>query len=188
MSHLDYRTVHPFSKSYWRVREVYLAVFPENERFPYLALTLSGYRYQHHLQAIYDEDRFIGMVYYVKTKAFLYLLFFGVSPQAQSSGYGSQILNDLKAKAADRTFILAVEALDEVVDNLDQRKRRVAFYERHGFQISPYLYIEKNDRYHLMATKPIESQKRLEHLLKQAVCYLVPISIKKMRNSLKIRK
>ncbi|KXT76147.1 GNAT family N-acetyltransferase [Streptococcus sp. DD12] len=176
---LRYQTVYPFTKTASRVKELYLGAFPENERFPFVLLEAASLWKGHAFKALYEDDQFVGLVYYCFNQEFFYLLFFAVSPDVQSQGYGGRIMADLKAKAEDRTFILMVEAMEEEADNAHQRKRRIAFYDRHGFSVTDYDYVERGDVYHVLANQPYFDPVRFEQFAKKAVFSAIPLAIKK---------
>lgn len=174
---LTYKAVHPFTRRAQTVRELYLEAFPANERFPYGALLLASQLKGHALRAIYDGEDFVGLVYYCYGASYFYLLFFAIAPSAQSQGYGGRVMADLKGFADQRTFVLMAEALDETADNAHQRQRRIAFYDRHGFAVSDYDYIERGDVYHIL-THPVDIDSvTFEKFAKKSVFWLIQLKI-----------
>lgn len=176
---LRYQSVYPFTKTASKVKSLYLEAFPENERFPFLLLELASLYRGHAFKALYDGNQFVGLVYYCFDEEFFYLLFFAVLPDVQSQGYGGRIMADLKSKAGERTFVLMVEAMEEEADNAHQRKRRIAFYDRHGFSVTDYDYVERGDIYHVLANRSDFDPLAFEAFAKKAVFSAIPLAIQK---------
>lgn len=68
---------------------------------------------------------------------FLFVEHFAVAAQGRGAGTGSQILRWMKARAGSRHILLEVEE-PETRD----AKRRIAFYQRNGFVLTPYRYVQ----------------------------------------------
>ena len=174
---LTYEAVRPFTQRARAVKQLYLEAFPANERFPYAALLLASQLKGHALRAIYDGEDFVGLVYYCYDASYFYLLFFAIAPSAQSQGYGGRVMADLKGFAGQRTFVLMAEGLDETADNAHQRKRRIAFYDRHGFAVSDYDYIERGDVYHILSHPTAIDPVAFEKFAKKSVFWLIRLKI-----------
>ena len=81
------------------------------------------------------REVFIGFTYAICTDNLVYLLFLAVKESKQSQGYGSQILGQVREEAGERPCVLTIEPMDEEqVSNRSQRLKRLAFYERNGYQ------------------------------------------------------
>ncbi|MFS1663765.1 GNAT family N-acetyltransferase [Streptococcus sp. zg-JUN1979] len=161
------------------VKGLYYHSFPKEERLPYVLLTLGAYRHKVDFDAYYDKDAFCGFSYTYMSQDYVYVLFLAVNDKYQGQGYGTQILESLKAKAGDRALVLTIEPLDESAANYQQRLKRLAFYERNGFKATPYTYHEKKERYTVLSTRPIKDKKALEKVFKDAVAHLIPTKITK---------
>ncbi len=85
--------------------------------------------------AYFDQEVFVGLTYAICTDNLVYLLFLAVEESKQSQGYGSQILAQVKKEAGVRPCVLTIEPMDEEdASNRTQRLKRLAFYERNGYQ------------------------------------------------------
>ena len=63
----------------------------------------------------------------------------------------SRILSNMRRRAAGRTVVLELEPLDDGAPNLEQRRRRLAFYGRGGFRCTGYRIHEGDQSYSVMA-------------------------------------
>lgn len=82
----------------------------------------------------------VGLAFFWETDDFLYLEHLCVDPVYRQRGYGSQILDLLKARG--KQIILEIEP---VVDTVTQKRR--AFYERNGFVKNPYPHLQPKYHY-----------------------------------------
>ncbi|MCD7894731.1 MAG: GNAT family N-acetyltransferase [Erysipelotrichaceae bacterium] len=99
------------------------------------------------MKAIYDQNKFkiygyvdnnqlLGIITLWEFNDYDYIEHFAVDENYRGQGIGSQIIEDIK-QLCDKPIVLEVE---EIVD--DMTKNRVHFYEKHGFQLSSYLFIQ----------------------------------------------
>ena len=66
-----------------------------------------------------------------------FLWFLAVDSERRGGGYGSKILDLLKAKFPDCQLVLDMEQVaDTSAGNPEQRRRRLKFYERNGFRMN----------------------------------------------------
>ena len=90
---------------------------------------------QFHNQVILDGDRPVGLITHWDFGTFCYVEHLAIAPEARNGGYGGRILQQLQAHL-QRPIVLEVEEPTE-----EMARRRIGFYQRHGFQLweSPYL-------------------------------------------------
>jgi ribosomal protein S18 acetylase RimI-like enzyme len=62
------------------------------------------------------------------------VLYLAVDGSLRGKGYGSRVLSQIKAEKPGQRTVLNIEPLDEKAPNAEQRRKRLAFYERNGFQ------------------------------------------------------
>lgn len=88
-----------------------------------------------HNQVILDDRQPVGLVTHWSFEHFCYIEHLAISPAARNGGYGGRILQLLQ-KELQQPIVLEVE---EPVEEL--ARRRIGFYQRHGFQLwtKPYL-------------------------------------------------
>lgn len=130
------------------VEKIWMEAFPPAERIAGLDVLLS---IEHsHINAYYDEGRMVGFYLWFDIDWFDYGLLFAVDSTCRGGGYGGKIWDTILAEHTTRPFYFSVEDPDETpADNAEQRKKRVAFYERHGCALTDQTYLE-NPRFRLM--------------------------------------
>ena len=84
------------------------------------------------------EQGVSGFLNYWDFGALIYAEHFAVDPSLRGNGLGSRMMGELISRAEGRRVILEAEpaALGDVA------KRRIAFYERLGFSVNPYRYVQ----------------------------------------------
>lgn len=116
------------------IRKLYETAFPVEEQIPYKDLMVLMDRMPLDFTAYYDNNEFIGFTIVYPRKTFNWFWYFAVRSELRGKGYGQQILSRLIEEYKDYTNILDMESPDQVCENLEQRKRRCAFYLRNGFR------------------------------------------------------
>ncbi|MGT2681560.1 GNAT family N-acetyltransferase [Streptococcus porci] len=145
--------VKAFSALSYRIWKLYRLSFPKEERLPYWFLLFQILRTKADFQAYRDGKKVIGFSYSIAGKSADFLLFLAVSPEFQSQGYGTAMLQNVKNSAGEKPLIVAIEPPFELCDNAEQRLRRLAFYEKNGFQLTEHFYQENVETYQVMTTK-----------------------------------
>jgi GNAT superfamily N-acetyltransferase len=84
--------------------------------------------------AYYQDENLIGFTIVYPRKQFNWFWYFAVKPELRGAELGQQILSMLIEKYKDSSNILDMESPEQICDNLEQRKRRQAFYLRNGFR------------------------------------------------------
>lgn len=144
--------VLPLSRTYRRVRKLYLEAFPPEERRPFWSLwLLSALRKAVSLRAYAEEGNFCGFSLTVCTDVYLYISFLAVSPEIRSRGCGTAILDDLR-KTFGKPILVEIEAPEAGAANQAQRVRRRAFYLRNGFVPLDREITGRGVRYELLST------------------------------------
>ena len=139
---LEVRNIYPLTPTFKKVASLYEVAFPVEERLPLWQLSWNG------LKRV-----FVGLTYTIYTDNLVYLLFLAVEESKQSQGYGSQILAQVKKEAGVRPCVLTIEPMDEEdASNRNQRLKRLAFYERNGYQLLNHFYFEGTERYQILTT------------------------------------
>ena len=151
MNHpLHTKTIFPFTALFWRVKNLYESSFPVQERISWPWMVWMALLGQADFLAYFDGQDFAGFSYSLRSKTSYYLLFLAIPAQQQSKGYGRQILQAVARRAGKRPIYLVIEPLDESADNYSQRLKRLAFYERNGYQLTDYLYFGNQEVYQVL--------------------------------------
>ena len=144
------KIIFPFTTLFWRVKTLYESSFPVQERISWLWMVWMALSGQADFLAYYDGQDFAGFSYSLRSKTSYYLLFLAIPSQQQSKGYGRQILQDVARRAGQRPIFLVIEPLDESADNYTIRLKRLAFYEKNGYQLTDYIYFENQEVYQVL--------------------------------------
>ena len=113
--------------------------FPEEEQIPWDDLMRLIEEMPLDFTAYYDGEEFIGFTIVYPRKTFNWFWYFAVREELRGKGYGQQILTHLIERYKDRANILDMESPEQPCDNLEQRRKRHAFYLRNGFR-DTYVY------------------------------------------------
>lgn len=117
-----------------QIRELYSEAFPKEEQIPYEDLMRLMEKMSLDFTAYYDGDEFVGFTIVYPRKSFNWFWYFAVKEELRGKGYGQQILSMLIARYKDAVNILDMESPLQICENMEQRKRRHAFYLRNGFR------------------------------------------------------
>ena len=84
--------------------------------------------------SIWDNNQLIGLAFYWQWNNYRYIEYLAVSPALHGHGYGSQIIRHIR----DSEHIIILE-IDPLINELSVR--RLQFYERAGFTLTPYRFM-----------------------------------------------
>ncbi|WEV71619.1 GNAT family N-acetyltransferase [Lactobacillus sp. ESL0785] len=129
-----------------------MSAFPKWERFPLWQLNLMARHKNVHFQALYDNGKFCGLVYYTVGSQTVYLLYLAVNPNLRGQGYGTQILQHLQAEFPDKQLTLDIEPVTKAAKNYSQRVRRLHFYERNGFHQTSAKLMDADGEFQILTT------------------------------------
>ena len=161
------RSIFPFTPLFWRVKALYEASFPVQERISWPWMVWMALFGQADFLAYYDGPDFAGFSYSLRSKTSYYLLFLAIPSLQQSKGYGRQILQEIARRAGQRPIFLVIEPLDESADNYEQRLKRLAFYEKNGSQLTDYIYFENQEVYQVLTNQISTDFQDFERLAKR---------------------
>ena len=138
-----------------KIKEINNEAFPPNERFAmekFLELEEAGFGY---VQAIYDGDMLVGFAVICYSDTLHLILYFAIDKSLRGEGYGTEIVKTLKEHASDdgkkRVYILDVESPDPESDNYKQRKDRIRFYKKLGYEMTNLKFTERGGEFTVMA-------------------------------------
>lgn len=105
-----------------------------------------------HFQAFYDNNEFCGLIYYVVSAQTVYVVYLAISPDLRNRGYGTRVLQQLRARFPERQLTLDIEPVIKTAKNYCQRVRRLHFYEQNGFHQTASKLIDSDGQFQLLTT------------------------------------
>jgi GNAT superfamily N-acetyltransferase len=126
-----------------------------------------------------DEGVFVGFAYLVSYKKTTFVLYLAVDGSLRGKGYGSRVLSQIKAEKTGQRTVLNIEPLDEKAPNAEQRRKRLAFYERNGFSESGYVSRDPSSIYDVLCFGPALDPGEYERLLTRFALHLAPQKVEK---------
>lgn len=117
-----------------QIKLLYQTAFPKDEQIPWDDLVRLIGEMNLDFTAYYEKDDFIGFTIVYPRPSFNWYWYFAVRPELRGQGLGQQILTALMEKYKGQSCVLDMESPRQDCDNIEQRRRRHAFYLRNGFR------------------------------------------------------
>ena len=164
---LTFRNVKWGTKRYFKVKKLYLNAFPKNERFPFVGLLAMALQKRVSLQAVYDHDDFIGLIFWTYAEKIIYIGYLAVDPVWRGKGYGSQTLNLMKQHHPNQEIVLDIEPVIKTAKNYSQRINRLLFYKHNGFKLTQDNLVDEGGHYAILSSDKHFKKRNLSQLLKR---------------------
>lgn len=121
-----------------RVYRIMEASFPEDERRPFdeQRALLEDPAYRLYVCKAPGSEAVAAFVAVWEFEPVVFLEHFAVAPRCRNGGLGARMLKELVTQA-DKTVCLEVE-----LPETELAARRIGFYERNGFFLNPYPYLQ----------------------------------------------
>jgi len=178
---LTSRPVTPLLPEYDQVKDLYRRAFPESEREPWWTLMGLSIHPGNAFRAWFDGEVLAGMTYTMASKTALLVLYLAVNDAVRSRGYGTRILSILRKIAGPRPLLVEIEPVDDDAPNAEQRRRRLAFYERAGLRLTGFTLQEGTECYSIMTSAGSFDPLAYQRLLSRAGLGLRPITVTRTR-------
>ena len=136
------------------IKQLYMDAFPFEERIPFYIMVSVGKDRGVEFLSIYDDDTWLGFIHTLVGEKLSYIFYFAIDGGLRQSGYGSKIIREYKK--IHPKLSLAIEPIEEDSDNIKQRKKRLAFYEKNGFETLDTKVVEMGVEFELMGAKGME--------------------------------
>jgi GNAT superfamily N-acetyltransferase len=133
-------------RDYDRLIALYARAFPANERRP-LEPLVSDQTGHGEILAFYDGEVFCGFACLLTWQDISHIIHFAIDEKFRGHGYGTQALDAMRKMKDGCRMIADVETEREGALNNDQRRRRMAFYGRSGYEKSPVRYSWRDEEY-----------------------------------------
>lgn len=117
---------------------LYTEAFPKIERRP-VAQWLDLWQARNHFRIIeiLSDDVFAGFISYWDFEHFIYIEHFATCKSLRGNGIGGKAIDAFRQSCQDKPVVLEVEMPTD-----DISKRRIAFYNKHGFTLSELPYMQ----------------------------------------------
>ncbi|TDH29031.1 GNAT family N-acetyltransferase [Segetibacter sp. 3557_3] len=146
-------------------KELYESAFPLQERRYWQDLLALADHPVMQIEVVQVTGAFAGFIVYWPFPDFVYIEHFAIKPEIRGAGVGASLLNQLLVQY-DYVVLEAEYASDEASD------RRIRFYQRTGFHVAPYSYVQPPYRnggnglpMHLLTNQPVLSQSRFNEIV-----------------------
>ena len=136
------------------IKQLYMDAFPFEERIPFYIMVSVGNDRGVEFLSIYDDDTWLGFIHTLVGEKLSYIFYFAIDGSLRQSGYGSKIIREYKKMHPKLS--LAIEPIEEDSDNIKQRKKRLAFYKKNGFETLDTRVVEMGVEFELMGAKGME--------------------------------
>ena len=136
------------------IKQLYMDAFPFEERIPFYIMVSVGNDRGVEFLSIYDDDTWLGFIHTLVGEKLSYIFYFAIDGGLRHSGYGSKIIREYKKMHPKLS--LAIEPIEEDSDNIKQRKKRLAFYKKNGFETLDTRVVEMGVEFELMGAKGME--------------------------------
>ena len=132
--------------------KLYRRAFPSNERQP-LAPLLNDPLKQGEIFGALDDKGFAGFFVLLTYKDITHILYLAIEEDRREYGYGSEILKLIQMMYPNNRIIADVEMVEEDSENYLQRKKRMHFYLRNGYQLTEVRYRWEEEDYVILTSK-----------------------------------
>ena len=93
---------------YKSVKELYFSAFPSVERVPFWLLMKKSKNDGADFYAIYDEEKWIGLIYAITDGEVVYVYYYAISEKERGHGIGVAVLDEFKNLYKDKKIFLAI--------------------------------------------------------------------------------
>lgn len=152
MSQLTTRRITPKYEDIDRIKSLYLSAFPMEERAPFAVLLRRTKSESVHFLAFYEGKQFCGFAYLMLEGRLASLMYLAVEESLRSRGYGTIMIDSIRAYCGDRTVIVDIEQVVPGAENYNVRERRRGFYLRNGFHAAGCGYSLRKVDYEILVS------------------------------------
>jgi len=133
-----------------KVQELYNKSVPAHEKVYFYPLWWKRKRPNISFVSIFDEDKWVGFIFYSIYKDLVYVWFFATYDTSTSKEYDGAMFAELKRLHPDHRIAVSIEAENENSDNVEQSIKERQFYESNGFKETGYFVKRKVDSFEIM--------------------------------------
>lgn len=137
----------PTTPDFKKVYALYQRAFPLDELYPNDLLFHHFGEAANEFWSIYDDQKWVGLVYCMTEKDLTYIGFLAIAPELRGKGYGSAALALVKEKYSANRVCLLIEEVSPKYTDFEARKKRLAFYQQNHFQLAGFKIAEYDVTY-----------------------------------------
>ena len=138
-----------FNKKYYKqVNNIYKESFPKEER--YISLNKMIKSKDTELYCLINKEEVYGIIYLIKYKEMIFILYLAINSDIRSKGYGSYLLKWCLEKYNEKEVYLNVEEIKEDKKDYETRKKRQKFYLKNGFYMTDYISKEDMQNFNIL--------------------------------------
>ncbi len=131
---MDFLRIVPTDVERWqKVWELYEVSFPKAEKRKENDHIRAMENEMFHPLSAWEGDELIGIIFYWEWENFRYVEYLAINTDIRGQGHGSRLLRFLREQ--NHTVILEIDPLSNELS-----VRRLQFYERAGFFLTPYRF------------------------------------------------
>lgn len=161
------------SKNKKEIIHLYNNTFPHDETVNILYLLYLLIRGKADFFSVEEDGKLIGLVYNVRNDTLVYLFYLIVKKEYRQKGYGSKILKLIKEYYGEKPISLTIESpYKEDAENIDERKKRLKFYEKNGYMLLNEEVIDWGIEYELLSTDKKVTKESFFKLMRNTYFYL----------------
>jgi len=147
------------SKEYSKARKLMAAVFPKKEQTPMLFLMATLFIKQNHFFAIYEDDVFVGFVYYIEYDKYIGILYLAIVPEIQNAGYGGRIIDSF-IDYFKKPLALNLKSSSGSLQESVKEEKLLSFYREHGIKQTGYYFQYGKQEYQVLSNETKEFDAR----------------------------
>lgn len=117
-------------------RFVYNESFPKEERRDFEELAGISKTKPFKFYILQKDGKSVGIISFWEFEKFVYAEHFALSPSTRGKGFGTEVLNKVLSNMT-KPMVIEVE-----LPTNDIAQRRIKLYERNGFELLPYHYVQ----------------------------------------------
>ena len=143
-----------FNKKYYKqVNKIYKESFPKEER--YISLNKMVKNKDTELYCLINKEEVYGIIYLIKYKKMIFILYLAINSEIRSKGYGSYLLKWCLNKYNGKNIYLNIDEVNENKKDYETRKRREKFYLKNGFYMTEYISEEDTQNFNILCNNKI---------------------------------
>ena len=137
-------------EDYGRILALYERAFPVNERRPLKPLLHDPTGCADFL-AFYAGTEFVGFACLLTWKDLTHILYIAMDEDKRGRGYGAQALEIVRNVRPGHRVLADLEEETDGAENGDQRRKRMQFYMRNGFEWTEVAYRWRGEDYVILS-------------------------------------